>query len=111
MTPEPLGFLRIEGAELLLSVRLTPRGGRDGIEGVKRLSDGRNVLAARVRALPESGAANAALASLLSKELDVPAGAVAIVGGATSRLKTIRIRAAYQDVRQRMVHRGWVPQG
>ena len=33
---------------LLVSVRLTPKGGRDAIEGVGTLADGRAVLAARL---------------------------------------------------------------
>ena len=46
---------------LRLEVRLTPRASCDLIEGEKLLSDGRRVLAARVRAVPEKGAANEAL--------------------------------------------------
>ena len=37
-------------ADLLVDVRLTPRGGSDRLDGVKALSDGRSVVAARVRA-------------------------------------------------------------
>jgi uncharacterized protein YggU (UPF0235/DUF167 family) len=35
----------------VLAVRLTPKGGRDAIEGVEKLADGRAVLAVRVRSL------------------------------------------------------------
>ncbi|NJL07406.1 MAG: hypothetical protein HC900_03440 [Methylacidiphilales bacterium] len=52
---------RAVGDGITLSVRLTPRGGRDALDGLAELSDGRRVLAARVRAVPEAGAANAAL--------------------------------------------------
>jgi uncharacterized protein YggU (UPF0235/DUF167 family) len=34
----------------MLAVRLTPRGGRDAIDGIEQLSDGRRVLKVRVRA-------------------------------------------------------------
>jgi len=40
---------------LLLVVRLTPRGGRDAIDGIEELADGRAVLKVRVRATPSEG--------------------------------------------------------
>jgi uncharacterized protein YggU (UPF0235/DUF167 family) len=74
-----------------IAVRLTPRGGRDTIDGVETLADGRAVLKARVRAIPSEGAANAALSRLLAKALGVPSGRVEITGGATSRIKRVKI--------------------
>jgi uncharacterized protein len=74
-----------------LHVRLTPKGGRDGIEGVTRLSDGRSVLKARVRAAPSEGEANAALVKLIAVALQIPARTVAVTGGATARLKRLTI--------------------
>lgn len=68
------------------------------------------VLAARVRAIPENGAANAALEALLAGELGCAGGLVKVVAGATSRLKTIRFQAAYQEVRERLARRGVVLQ-
>ena len=44
---------------IVIAVRLTPKGGRDSIDGIDALSDGRSVLKARVRALPSEGEANA----------------------------------------------------
>ena len=41
---------RIERERLLVDVRLTPRGGRDAVEGAETLADGRAVLKARVSA-------------------------------------------------------------
>jgi len=76
---------------LTLHVRLTPRGGRDCIDGIDTLSDGRSVLKARVRAAPTEGEANAALTTLIAKALDIPARSVAIAGGATARVKRIAI--------------------
>ena len=35
---------------LTMRVRVTPRGGRDAVEGLDKLSDGRAVLKVRVRA-------------------------------------------------------------
>jgi len=76
---------------ILLFVRLTPRGGRDCIDGVGALSDGRAVALARVRALPAGGEANAALAALLARHLRVPKSAVTIVAGHAARVKQVRI--------------------
>jgi uncharacterized protein YggU (UPF0235/DUF167 family) len=76
---------------LVLSVRLTPKGGRDAIEGVERMADGRHVLKARVRAAPFEGEANDALTRLIAKTLDVPARAVNLTAGATSRIKRIAV--------------------
>lgn len=72
-------------------VRLTPKGGRDCIDGIESLADGRSVLKARVRVAPSGGKANAALIELIAKALDIPARSVAVVGGATARLKRIAI--------------------
>ncbi len=76
---------------VLLSVRLTPKGGRDAIEGIAHLADGRAVLKARVRAAPSEGEANAALIRLVAKALRVPPRDVALVAGATARLKQLAI--------------------
>ncbi len=72
-------------------VRVTPRGGRDGIDGVEMLSDGRPVLKVRVRVPPEDGAANEAVRKLLAKALKCPASAVQLKSGATMRLKQFHI--------------------
>jgi len=76
---------------LLVDVRLTPKGGRDALDGVAPLADGRAVLKARVRAAPHEGAANAALTRVIAAAAGVPPRQVAIVGGATARLKRVRI--------------------
>ncbi|CAD5251207.1 conserved hypothetical protein [Bosea sp. 62] len=76
---------------LVLSVRLTPRGGRDGLDGVETLADGRDVLKARVRAAPSEGEANAALIALLAKEFSVSRSQVSLTAGASARVKRILI--------------------
>ncbi|MBI4366616.1 MAG: DUF167 domain-containing protein, partial [Deltaproteobacteria bacterium] len=40
---------------IALAVRLTPKGGRDAIDGIESLADGRSVLKARVAAPPSEG--------------------------------------------------------
>ena len=44
---------------VVVTVRLTPRGGRDAIEGIAQLADGRSAIKARVRAAASEGEANA----------------------------------------------------
>jgi uncharacterized protein YggU (UPF0235/DUF167 family) len=74
-----------------LIVRLTPKGGRDSIDGIGELPDGRAVLKARVRALPAEGAANAALVHLVAKALGVPPRDVTLAAGGTARIKRLLI--------------------
>jgi uncharacterized protein len=76
---------------VFVDVRLTPRGGRDSIEGIERRADGRAVLKARVRAAPFEGEANTALCRLLAGVLDVAPRQVTLVAGATARVKRIKI--------------------
>jgi uncharacterized protein (TIGR00251 family) len=82
----------VDAGGLSLTVRLTPKGGRDAIDGIAVLSDGRAVLKVRVRAAPTEGEANAALVSLIAKMLRVPQGQVGILSGQTSRIKRVMIR-------------------
>ena len=77
---------------LAVTVRLTPRGGRDAIDGVEQLADGRAVLKIRVRAVPENGAANAALIRLFAEKLDLAASAIRLESGATARIKILKLK-------------------
>lgn len=74
-----------------LSVRLTPRGGRDRIDGWARDPAGRPYLKVRVSAPPVDGAANEALTALVAKTLGRPRSAVVLAAGATARLKVLEI--------------------
>ena len=76
---------------IVVLVRLTPRGGRDAIEGVERRADGQCVLKARVRAAATEGEANDALIALLAHAAGVPPRDVALVSGATARIKRLTI--------------------
>jgi len=77
---------------VFLDVRLTPRGGRDAIDGIESRADGRAVLKARVRAAPFEGEANDALCRLLARSLDVLPRDVTIAAGATARIKRVLIK-------------------
>jgi uncharacterized protein (TIGR00251 family) len=76
---------------LFVQVRLTPKGGRDAVDGIEILSDGRSVLKARVRAAPIDGEANTALIRLLAETLDVAPRDVNLTAGTTARIKRILI--------------------
>ena len=71
------------------AVRLTPKGGRDRIEGWAEGADGRTFLKARVAAPPEDGKANAALIQLLAKTLGLAKSQIVIASGETARLKQV----------------------
>jgi uncharacterized protein (TIGR00251 family) len=74
-----------------VAVRVTPRGGRDDIDGLETLANGRAVVKIRVRAIAEGGEANRAVTELLAKSLGVPKRAVRVLSGTTSRLKQIAV--------------------
>lgn len=83
-----------------LTVRVTPRGGRDAVEGWVADADGRPVLKLRVAAAPTDGSANAAVVALVAKALKLPKSAVRLVAGDTARVKRLEIDAAAQDLAQ-----------
>jgi uncharacterized protein len=74
-----------------VALRVTPRGGRDDIDGIETLANGRIVLKVRVRAIAEGGEANRAVTELLAKALGVPKARVRILSGTTSRLKQVAV--------------------
>jgi uncharacterized protein (TIGR00251 family) len=74
-----------------VALRVTPRGGRDDIDGIETLANGRSVVKVRVRAIAEGGEANRAVTELLAKALHVPKARVRLLSGATSRMKQIAV--------------------
>jgi uncharacterized protein len=83
--------VRARGEGVGFQLRLTPKGGRDALEGWAEGAGGAVHLKARVRAVPEDGKANAALVALLAASLGVPKSAIRIASGATGRLKRVEI--------------------
>jgi uncharacterized protein (TIGR00251 family) len=77
---------------LVITVRLTPKGGRDAIEGIEQLADGQSVLKARVRAAASDGEANEALQRLMARTLDTATRDIVLVAGRTSRIKRLLVR-------------------
>ena len=76
---------------VVVSCRLTPRGGRDAIDGVAELADGSLVLVARVRSAPQGGEANQALCALVADRLGASASQVRVVMGLKSRVKQVAV--------------------
>lgn len=76
---------------IAVAVRVTPRGGRDDIDGLETLANGKTVVKLRVRAIADGGEANRAVTELLAKALGVPKRSVRLLSGATSRQKQIAI--------------------
>jgi len=74
-----------------LSVRVTPRAGRDAVDGIWKDADGREWLSIRLAAAPSDGTANEALIRLLAKRLSLRARDVTLVNGASSRLKRLSL--------------------
>ena len=91
MPSDPERPWSIEPAGVTIAVRLTPKGGRDSLDGTQTLADGRRVLKARVRAAPMDGEANDALLRLVAEALDIPLRNVTLAAGATSRVKRIAV--------------------
>ena len=75
-----------------LSVRVQPRAARNEIAGA--YGDGIKV---RLVAPPVEGAANDALVKFLARALDIPANAITIVAGASSRSKIVQLTGVTED--------------
>lgn len=72
---------------LAVILRVTPKGGRDRLDGIVTDSAGRPALKIRVAAPPEDGKANAAVCALLAKAFGVAKSAVRITRGELARDK------------------------
>jgi uncharacterized protein (TIGR00251 family) len=89
MTQSGVSWRAAKGG-LLLTVRVSPKASRDGIDGLTDTPQGPAVQV-RVRAVPDEGKANAAVATVVAKWLGVPGSTVAVARGHKSRLKTLEI--------------------
>lgn len=87
---------------VVIACRLTPKGGRDAVDGVATLSDGLRVLLVRVRAAPEDGRANEALCKLIAGKLGVAASKVRLVAGAKSRVKQVAATGEPEELAARL---------
>ena len=72
-------------------IRLTPRAGSDRLRGIAATAEGGRAIKASVSAPPQDGRANEALLQLLARAWQIPRRDLAIVAGAASRHKTVRV--------------------
>jgi uncharacterized protein YggU (UPF0235/DUF167 family) len=71
-------------------VRLTPKSGHDGVEGIQDTAQG-PALKVRVRAIAEDGQANTATCKVVADWLGVPKSRVEVAAGGRSRIKMLAI--------------------
>lgn len=81
---------RHDTACVIARFRLTPKSSKEAVDGVVKTPDG-PAFQARVRAVPEDGAANRALEELVARWLGVAKQSVSLARGGKSRLKSLRI--------------------
>lgn len=91
MTGQQSGFVRVDGDDLILAVRLTPRSSTEGTGGVWKDGTDKEWLQVSVRAVPERGRANTALIGFIAERLRLPARDVILESGGTNRLKRLRL--------------------
>jgi uncharacterized protein YggU (UPF0235/DUF167 family) len=81
--------------------RLTPKSSKDAVDGLQTTAEGL-AFQARVRAIPEDGAANTALEKLVSEWLQVPKRSVQLATGGKSRLKSVAVSGDGEDLDRRL---------
>jgi uncharacterized protein len=86
---------------VIVRVRLTPKSSIEAVDGVTPSAEGM-ALAARVRAVPAEGEANAAVEKLIARWLEVPKTTVRVTAGAKSRLKSLTISGETHCLEQRL---------
>ena len=86
---------------VIVRVRLTPKSSIESVDGVAQSAEGA-ALAARVRAVPAEGEANAAVEKLIAHWLDVPKSTVRVTAGAKSRIKSLTISGETNCLEQRL---------
>ena len=90
------------GDHVRLTVRLTPNGGRDAIDGLEAVADGEEHLKVRVSAVPEKGKANQALVAFLAKKLGLAKSKLSLISGDTQRKKILRIEGDPEDLMRQL---------
>ena len=92
---------RVVDDGVTIRIRLTPRAAHDEIGGAAGSSDG-TVITAKVRAVPEKGAANTALERLIAAWLGEARSLVSVEAGGKSRIKRVLVRGDGQRLQQRL---------
>ncbi|HEX2759734.1 MAG TPA: DUF167 family protein [Rhizomicrobium sp.] len=85
-----------------LTLRLTPRASRNGVDGIAADAEGRPILKLRLMAPPVEGAANEALIAFLAKTLSLRKADIAIRSGETSRVKILHLAGDSAAILQKL---------
>jgi uncharacterized protein YggU (UPF0235/DUF167 family) len=83
------GWCLVQGADLILRLRVRPRASPEGFSGVRA---GR--LQVRVSAAPVEGEANERLMRILARELSMPVASLVLTRGVSSRDKDVLVKSA-----------------
>ena len=86
MTEAAASWLTADPSGVTISVVVQPRGGKNAVVGVHG-----EALKLRIGAAPVDGAANAAMTRFLAETLRVPASAVTVRSGHSSRRNRVRV--------------------
>ncbi len=81
-------WLHDQGGAVVIDVLVAPRASRNRVIAIHD-----NRLKIQLTAPPVEGQANDALVRFLADELEIPKAQIEIVGGATSKRKTVRLAA------------------
>ena len=88
-------------AGVIVRFRLMPKSSKDAVDGLEMTAEGK-AFKARVRAVPEDGAANAALEKLAAEWLGIPKSSVSLISGSKSRVKTLRFSGDVKILEDRL---------
>ena len=88
----------MSSAQTIVTVRVTPRSGRDEVSGRKTFEDGVEAVCVRVTAAPDGGKANKAVCKAVASSLGIPKTSVEVVSGATARRKQLAVDASASQV-------------
>ena len=80
-----------------ISLHVTPKSSKNQIVGWFTDANNQPVLKVKIAAPPEDGKANKTLIKFLAKQWDIPASALEIVSGETSRHKRLKITWNHLD--------------
>jgi uncharacterized protein YggU (UPF0235/DUF167 family) len=83
-------FWRPAEGGVSVAVKVQPKSRRPGVQGRAPAADGER-LRIGVAEAAEAGRANRAACATLARALDLPASAIAVTAGLTSREKTLRV--------------------
>ena len=94
-------FWRAAEGGVAVAIKVQPKSRRPGVQGRAPAVEGER-LRIGVCEAPEDGRANRAACATLAQAVGVPASAVAVVAGLTSREKTLRIQGGPAELGSRL---------